>query len=158
MIAMLLVFLLLDNKNVFPGTALSVDNSAPDFSLKGLQGEKISLSDLKGKVVLINFWASWCPQCRNELPGFQKVYEEYKQKGFTITGIALDDVTPSSVKKLKLTYPIARADDEVVKNYGGIRAIPTSFLVGKNGKIIRMIRGEYLESSLRADLENALRK
>ena len=155
---MLLVFLLLDNKTVFSGTSLLVNDAAPVFSLKDLQGEKISLSDLNGKVVLINFWASWCPQCRNEIPGFQKMYEEHKGKGFSIIGIALDDVTPSSVKQLKLTYPIVKADDKVIKDYGGIKAIPTSFLVGRNGKIIKKIRGEYSENVLKADLENALKK
>jgi peroxiredoxin len=155
---MLLLFLILDNKTAFSGTTLSVNDSAPDFSLKDLQGEKVSLSDLKGKVVLINFWASWCPQCRNELPGFQKIYEAHKDKGFSIIGIALDDVTPSSVKQLKLTYPVVRADDKVGKDYGGIKGIPTSFLVGRNGRIVKKVRGEYPESILKADLENALKK
>ncbi|MBI5634543.1 MAG: TlpA family protein disulfide reductase [Nitrospirae bacterium] len=156
--AMLLVFLMLENKNAFSGTSLLVNDVAPDFSLKDLQGEKVSLSDLKGKVVLINFWASWCPQCRNEIPGFQKMYEAHRDKGFSIIGIALDDVTPSSVKQLKLTYPIVRTNDKLVKDYGGIKAIPTSFLVGRNGRIIKKIKGEYLEDILKTDLENALKK
>ncbi|MHB8880207.1 MAG: peroxiredoxin family protein [Thermodesulfovibrionales bacterium] len=156
--AILLVFLLGDIKPVFPGTRLSVSDVAPDFSLKDLYGEKGSLSALKGKVVLINFWASWCPQCRNEIPGFQKIYEASKDRGFSIIGIALDDVTPASIKQLKLTYPIVRADDKVVKDYGGVKGIPLSFLVGRNGKIIKIINGEYPESSLKADLESALNK
>lgn len=156
--ALLLLFLIFDDNKAFPGSSPSVNDAAPYFSLKDMQGAELKLSELKGKVVLINFWASWCPQCRNEIPGFQKVYEAYKNRGFAIIAVDLDDVTPAALRQLRLTYPVVRADEKVVKDYGGIKGIPTSFLVGKDGKIIRKVRGEYPESSLRADLENALKK
>lgn len=156
--AMLLVVIIGSIRPVYSGAGPSVNDNAPDFSLRDLNGEIRKLSDLRGKVVLINFWASWCPQCRNEIPGFEKIYQSNKGKGFFIIGIAMDDVTLSTLKQLQLTYPVVKADDKVVKDYGGIKGIPTSFLVGRDGRIIKKIRGEYTENALRTDLENALKK
>ena len=113
---------------------------APNFSLKTGDGKVVDLSKLKGKAVVLNFWATWCGPCRSEIPGMLEVYDKYKSKGLEIVGISLDRdgwrvVTPY-VEKAKMTYPVVMGDEDVVKAYGGIEAIPTTFVVDKKGNIV----------------------
>lgn len=145
------------NRIAFAGNKPALNEVAPQFTLKDLSGKSVQLSDYKGKVVLVNFWASWCPPCKMEIPGFQKIYTAYKDRGFTIIGIATDDVSRSFIKEMGMTYPVVMADDKVIKDYGNISGIPTSFLIGRDGRIIKKIMGMYFESSLKSDLENALK-
>ena len=130
---------------------------APNFSLTALTGNRIQLGDYRGKVVLVNFFASWCPPCRMEMPGFQKTYAAYRNRDFTVIGIALDDVAPSFPRSMGITYPIVMATNQVIKNYGNVYSIPISFLVGKDGRIIKKTIGPYSETSLKNDIEQALR-
>ena len=138
----------------------AVNETAPDFTLTDLNGKRVTLSDFRGKVVLLNFWASWCPPCRMEIPGFQRFYEGYKNKGFVIIGLSLDDTGPSTVssfvKKMGITYPIVMADSKVVRDYGNISAIPTSFLIDKNGRIVKKTMGMLLEGTLKGEVDSAL--
>lgn len=113
---------------------------APDFSLKTSSGKTIVLSKLKGKTVVVNFWATWCGPCRAEIPGFMEVYEKYKSKGLEIVGISLDeggwsDVGPF-VKQLNIPYPVVLGNSKVAEQYGNIDAIPTTFIVDKDGHIV----------------------
>ncbi|MBI1810697.1 MAG: TlpA family protein disulfide reductase [Nitrospirae bacterium] len=151
------LFSAVKDRFAFAGSKPAVNEIAPEFSLKDLNGRNVRLSDFKEKVVLVNFWASWCPPCKMEIPGFQKVYDAYKHKGFTVVGIAKDDVSQSFIKEMGMTYPVAMADDKVIRNYGNITGLPTSFLVGKDGRILKKIMGMYLEGSLKNDVENALK-
>ena len=151
------LFPAIKNRVAFAGGKPSLNETAPEFSLKDLNGKNVRLSDFKGKVVLVNFWASWCPPCKMEIPGFQKTYAAYKNKGFAIIGIATDDVSQSFIKDMGMTYPVVMADDKVISGYGNISGIPTSFLVGKDGRIIKKVMGIYFEGSLKSDLENALK-
>lgn len=146
------------NRLAFAGSRPVLNETAPDFSLKDLNGKSVRLSDFRGNIVLINFFASWCPPCRIEIPGFQKTYAAYKDRGFTIIGIATDDVSQSFIKDMGMTYPVVFADDKVIKDYGNIYSIPTSFLVGRDGRIIKKVMGLYFESSLKSDVENALKR
>ena len=131
---------------------------APNFSLKTFDGKVIELASLKGKVVIINFWATWCPPCRAEIPDFIKVYEQYKSKGLVIIGIALDEDGWTKVKPFvsenKMTYPIVLGTPEVVQRYGGISGIPTTFAVDTNGYIaamqVGMLSGDALESEVKS--------
>jgi thiol-disulfide isomerase/thioredoxin len=113
--------------------------SAPDFTLDTLTGNKIKMSLLKGEVVIVDFWASWCPPCRKEIPGFIKLYERYKSKGLEIVAISLDKISleemNSFVQQFGINYPVVMADNKVSDAYGGIRAIPTTFMVDKKGLI-----------------------
>ena len=117
---------------------------APDFSLESLTGELISLSQFKGKIVLVDFWATWCPPCRQSIPELVKLQEQYREDGLIILGLSLDDPQQANneylrafVKHFKINYPILRADLNVVKAYNGTvqMAIPTLFVVARDGKI-----------------------
>lgn len=114
-------------------------NDAPDFSITDLKGETISLSGLKGKVIIINFWATWCPPCREEIPGFLEVYDKYKDQGLVILGIALDnggpDVVNPFVKNMAITYPVAMATQEIYQSYQPGQYIPATFIIDRTGKI-----------------------
>jgi len=112
---------------------------APEFTLKDLKGNDISLSDYKGKVVFLNFWATWCEPCRKEIPGFIEVYNEYKDRGMVIIGVSLDKTGLDSVlrfaEKYNISYPVAMGTDKIVNDYQLGRYIPETAIIDKNGKI-----------------------
>ena len=129
---------------------------APEFSLRDLDGKPYSLSDAKGKVIILDFWATWCPPCRMEIPHFQALHEEYSAKGLEVIGIALDrggvsDVRPF-VRANGVTYPILIGDQKVTADYGGIRGIPTTFVIDRKGRIVQKFVGyrskEVFESAI----------
>lgn len=114
-------------------------DKAPDFNLKDIQGNQITLSGLKGKVVVLNFWATWCPPCKMEIPELVKTYEKYKDKGFVIIGVVVSskiDNVKELIKKYKITYTIALSDNNIEKAYGGINAVPTTFIIDREGNLV----------------------
>ena len=117
-------------------------DKAPAFSLKSIDGKTIKLSDYKGKIVIIDFWATWCPPCRRGIPDLVSIQNEYKNK-VVVIGISLDrektikDV-PGFIKDYAINYPVVYGDDNVVIAYGGIQSIPTSFVVDKKGNVVDM--------------------
>jgi len=134
---------------------LAVGSVAPDFTLDSPEGEKVSLSDLRGQYVLIDFWASWCGPCRVENPNVVKMYNRYKDKGFTIYGVSLDKdkkAWVNAIEKDKLTWvhgsDLKYWQNEVAQSYG-VTGIPATFLLDKEGKIIaKNLRGKALEDKL----------
>lgn len=139
---------------------VQVGEQAPELSLPNKNGDTITLSSLKGKIVLIDFWASWCVPCRRNNPFLVYLYKKYKSKGFEIYGLSIDEEKDrwlNAVKKDKLTWP------QVVDNKGwdapsslvyGVDAIPANFLLDKEGKIVAVnLEGMALEKKLKALLK-----
>ncbi|MEE9309524.1 MAG: TlpA disulfide reductase family protein [Cocleimonas sp.] len=135
---------------------------APDFTLPSAAGGEIKLTDYKNKLVLLNFWASWCPPCRAEIPGFIKIQKEYKNKGFTILGAAIEDKTSVNryVNDIKMNYPTAYGVEEVHKvaaAYGDPDgALPYSVLISKDQKILAVFAGFLSEAKLKELIEKNL--
>lgn len=144
------------NRVPFDQQKPAVGNIAPAVALSDAGGNMVALSTLKGKVVLVNFWASWCPPCKAEMPGFQKVFLDFEDKGFAVLAIALDDVPLSLVRELGVSFPVMKINDRVKEAYGGVSDVPQSFLVDREGKIIKKVWKVYPENDLRADVEKAL--
>jgi len=112
---------------------------APDFALKDANGRTVHLSDYRGKVVLLDFWATWCGPCKIEIPWFQEFERQNKDKGFAVLGVAMDDdgwdaVTPFA-KQRGINYRLVLGNDQVADLYGGLDALPTTFLIDRNGYI-----------------------
>jgi peroxiredoxin len=118
---------------------------APDFTLPTTDGKSLKLSSLKGKVVILDFWATWCPPCREGIPDLIQLKKKYGKKGFEIIGISVDSQTKEEVipfaKENGINYPIVYFNQAVIQQYGGIESIPTSFVLDKQGKIIASYQG-----------------
>ncbi len=115
-------------------------DKAPDFALKSFEGKTIKLSDYKGKVIILDFWATWCPPCRKGIPDLISIQNDFK-KDVVIIGISLDgektlkDV-PGFIKSYGINYPIVYGDEKIIASYGGIEGIPTAFIIDKKGNIV----------------------
>jgi peroxiredoxin len=114
--------------------------AAPDFTLKDANGSSVKLSDYRGKVVLLNFWATWCVPCKIEIPWFMEFEQQYKNKGFAVLGVAMDDDGWAAVKPYmaakKMNYRVVMGSDSVATEYGGIEALPTTFVINQDGRIV----------------------
>lgn len=124
----------------------------PDFTFTGLDGKVYRLSDFKGKIVLLNFWASWCPPCREEMPLFEKVYEDCKKYGFVILAVSMDtnsSVRDNYLKELKPSFLILEGNDNIK-----LVGLPTSYLIDRNGKVYKVKLGVYRE--VKEDIEKLL--
>ena len=112
--------------------------TAPEFSLSDLHGGKVDLSSYRGKVVLLDFWATWCDPCREEIPRFIELQNEFEGQGLQIVGIAMDD-DPQPVRdyyrQVKMNYPVAMGDARTGELYGGILGVPIAFMIGRDGHI-----------------------
>lgn len=119
--------------------ALPVVGPAPAWSLKSLDGKSIGLAELKGKVVVVDFWATWCPPCVHEIPGYIALQKKYADRGLVIVGLSVDrkgaSVVEDFAKAKGVNYPLAMATPEIVEAFGGVEGIPTTFLIDRDGKI-----------------------
>ena len=127
--------------------------AAPDFTLDLLGGGKVTLADLRGKVVLVNFWTSWCPPCRLEMPAIEKTYRSYKDLGFVVIGVNLtaqdaEKDAANFVKEIGVTFPIALDRDNAIGNLYRVTALPTSYFVDRNGVIRSVIVGGPMSEAL----------
>jgi len=111
---------------------------APTISLTDIDGKRLDLADYKGKVVVLDFWATWCGPCREEIPGFTVLQEKYANQGFSVIGISMDDEPGPVVqfyKEFRMNYPVAVGNQRIGELYGGIFGLPTTFLIGRDGRI-----------------------
>jgi len=119
-------------------TATASGTSVPDFTVTTIDGKKLSLSEYKGKVVLLDFWATWCTPCREEIPHFVEMQNQYGARGFQVIGISMDD-DDGPVKKFyeefKMNYPVAVGDDKLAEKFGGVLGLPVNFLIDREGRI-----------------------
>ena len=139
------------------GAAPAIGAPAPDFTLLSVEDEKVSLSEFKGKVVLVNFWATWCPPCKKEIPDFMDFQKTYGDRGFEILGISLDDDKDAVLEYLTsnpMNYFVLFGSPDVAALYGNIRSIPTTFLVDREGIIrateVGMMPRSYWEQKIEA--------
>ncbi|HUK52578.1 MAG TPA: TlpA disulfide reductase family protein [Candidatus Binatia bacterium] len=145
----------------------------PDLVLKDLNGKSVSLKEYAGKVVLVNFWATWCDPCRTEIPWLIELSQKYGDKGFVVLGVAMDDEGKSAVEpfvqkerfdvngqKLPMSYPILIGDgdsaDAFLKDLGGVLGLPTSVLVSRDGKRVHTIIGPVEPDKLERDIQGLL--
>ena len=134
---------------------------APSFTLKTQDGRKVSLSDYKGKAVLVNFWATWCVPCKLEMPWFVDLEKQYASQGFEILGVNEDEEKDRGqidkfTKKIGVNYPILLGNDATSKEYGGIEVLPTSFYVGRDGKVVEEAAGLISRDEIEANIKKAL--
>jgi len=140
--ALLSAFLLGSCANQAKSTQVHASSNrkpAPEFTLTDSSGAQVKLSDYKGKVVLLNFWATWCGPCALEIPWFMEFEQQYKSKGFEVLGVSMDDDGWKAVKPYiaehKLNYRVLLGNDSVSQLYGGLDALPTTYIIDRDGKV-----------------------
>ena len=152
-----------------PAESRMAGKPEPELKLKDLSGKDVALADFKGKVVFVNFWATWCDPCRVEIPWLIAMQNKYGDKGFTVLGIAMDEEGKSVVapflekerfdvggQQLPMNYPILLGSDEASDKFGGILGYPSSFLISRDGKIITKFEGLKSEEELAQAIESHL--
>jgi cytochrome c biogenesis protein CcmG/thiol:disulfide interchange protein DsbE len=143
-----------------PGGALSVGHSvAPDFSLQDLNGQPLQLANYRGKVVLLDFWATWCTPCLDEIPHFVALQNQYREQGLQVIGISMDD-GPTPVRQFyqqfKMNYPVALGTDKLAEAYGGVLGLPVTFLIGRDGQVAAKYVGEVQMPVLEQKIKSLL--
>ncbi len=146
-ICLIVVFLLQDDSSLEPEkqTSMGENVPAPNFTFRDLNGKIISLSDYKGKVVLVNIWATWCPPCVDEMPSMERLYKKFKGQNFEILAVSIDaegaDAVAPFMKKHRLTFPALLDPEGTIKISYAITGIPESFIIDKGGILVGKIIG-----------------
>jgi peroxiredoxin len=138
-------------------------SAAPDFQLWNSSGGRTQLSELRGSIVVLNFWATWCAPCRHEVPALNRIHERYSRRGVAVIGVAMDDrgwpaVAPFLAEH-RVTYPVVLGTPRVARAYGGVRTLPLTVFIGRDGRILathdQMLSEKQLEEVLGALLAPA---
>jgi len=132
---------------------------APQFVRRDLTGKTVSLRAYRGKVVLLNFWATWCAPCQLELPRFEAWRKQYGPQGYEVVAVSMDDGTAPArklVRKLGLDFPVAMGDAALGKRYGGVLGLPVTFLIARDGKIAERFQGETPLSEMEKQIQQLL--
>jgi peroxiredoxin len=133
---------------------------APDFDLATLDGRRVKLSDFRGKAVLLNFWATWCPPCKIEMPWFEDLQKQYGKDGLVVLGVAMDDTEPPKIAEfaheMGVNYQVLLGTDQVSDDYGNVQYLPTTFYVDRNGIIVDKAAGLFSREEIENDIKKIL--
>jgi len=140
-------------------TAGGKGGPAPDFSLQGIDGQPLTLASYRGKVVLLDFWATYCAPCKSEIPHFVDWQNKYGSQGFQVIGISMDD-SPKAVREfyseLKMNYPVAVGTEQVAESYGGVLALPITFLIDRDGRVATKYTGAVEPATVEQEIQSLL--
>ena len=144
-----------------PVSAGEIGSRLPAFTVDDLQGHKISSADLHGKVVLVDFWATWCQPCKQEMPGYQKLLDRYGAQGLAVVGFKFDTMMDTEdptkfAEKIGVRYPLAVATDDLKQKFGGIEGLPTTMLYDREGILRQKVIGFEYAQSFEANLKPLL--
>lgn len=145
--------------NVVADAGLQTPERLPSFIVTDLNGQEISPATLKGKAVLVDFWATWCPPCRKEIPHLNKLYAEHRHQGLIVIGLALDEKAAevrTFMRRQPIDYPVALASTELQQQFGRIEVYPTAFLVDREGRIIKKYLGYIYPDEFNQDVKALL--
>ena len=159
LVAFALLLALAANASAKTPVKLKVGDVAPQFSRSDLQGRPFDLR--RGKIVLVDFWASWCPPCIIAIPHLSQLQKKYGVRGFQVVGISMDDsanVTKETMQKIRFNYPVVLGDAKLGNLYGGVLGLPQQFLIGADGKILAIRSGDFPPTALDKEIEAALKK
>jgi peroxiredoxin len=135
-------------------------HSAPDFVLTDLQGHNVKLSDLRGKAVVLNFWATWCPPCKQEIPWFVDIQKRYGSQGLQVVGVSMDDGDQKDVAKFaaenSINYPVLLGKEKVAEQYGGIDYLPTTFYIDRSGVVMDRVFGQPGREEIEQNVKRAI--
>lgn len=144
----------------FSLTSLAEEQPAPGWQLQNLEGKPVKLSDFKGKVILLNFWATWCPPCRDEIPDLVSLQQQYGPRGLVVLGIAMDAkgaaIVKPFAKKMDINYTLVIGDQKTAEAYGGIDALPTTFIIDRKGNVVAQQKGAADRESFEAAIKPLL--
>ncbi len=133
---------------------------APDFTLPAVDGSMVSMSDYRGKVVLVDFWATWCPPCQEMIPVLSKLNKRYSDKGLVILGVSLDrdglEVLGSYVHENMIPYKVIMGDTRIGNAFGGVSTIPTLYIVDRDGRLVRKLTGYHSFGQLEEQVKRYL--
>ncbi len=162
-VAALLAILVIYHRDRSSATTATIAGDmrpAPEFNLPDIHGNNVALSQFRGKVVLLNFWATWCPPCRKEIPDLIELHNQYGGQGFAVLGISLDEDGARAVRPFAaehgINYPLLLGNEKVVADYGNFLGIPTSFLIDRGGRIVKSYEGARPKNMFEADIRQAL--
>ncbi len=138
-----------------------IGSRLPDFSLKDLRGKEFTSANLKGRVVLVDFWATWCQPCKKEMPGYQKLLDAYGKRGLVVVGFKFDTMADTEdplrfARRIGVQYPLAVASDSLRKAFGGIEGLPTTLIYDRHGILRQKIVGFEYTSVVESDLKPLL--
>ena len=134
--------------------------AAPAWQLLDLDGKTIKDADFKGKIVVLNFWATWCVPCREEIPSLIELHQQYGDDGVIIVGASVDrggvDLVKRFVERFKVNYPIVIADEKMMRDFGNVEAVPTTFLIDRNGRVAGKHVGFAEKETLEREIKSLL--